>query len=198
MARVNVPGVARCTAVFVAAHWAVTAAHCLGAKQLGHPAPASAVHVLLGYVDGRFSRHLQPDAVRVDAGVAAEPEVHRGSDVALLHFAEAVTDVLPVAPGVVAAGTRLALGGYGQDRAERLLVDADCAAEGMATDGDGRPLLVHGCNGTRGTSGGAVLAEFDGAWRLVGVQVGAFTDRAGGVAVPGGRVAAMLAGVGAD
>ena len=188
----NIPRVSRCTAVFVEAHWAVTAGHCLGQRLLGHPAPASAIHLLLGYADGGVTRHLQPDAGFVDPAGADDPEGHRGSDLALLHFAERVADAVAPVTEPVSPGTPLALGGYGQDRAERLLVDRSCFAAGMAADADGRPLLVHDCNGTRGTSGGAVLARVDGQWRLAGVQVAGNLGGAGGMAVPGASVAEFL------
>ncbi len=192
VARVNIPGVSRCTAVFVAAHWAATAAHCLGQRMLGHAAPASAIHVLLGYADGAYTRHLQPDAVHVDPDAAEGPGRHWGSEVALLHFTEAVDDVLPPMAGPVAAGTALALAGYGQDRAERLLVDRACTAQPTAADDDGRPVLVHDCNGTWGTSGGAVVAWATGRWWLAGVQVAARSDGPGGLAAPASAVTRLL------
>ncbi len=191
--RLQVPGVSRCTAVMVDPHWAVTAAHCLGAKVLGHVAPPGAVHLLLGYADGGFARHIQPDAIDVDPEAAANPEAHRGSDIALLHFAAGVTTVLPIDTTLLVPGAALQLGGYGQDRAERLAVDPDCMAKGYQADTDRKPLLAHDCTGTRGTSGGAVLSHRGGVWRLAGVTEAAISDGAGGLAVPGFTVAERLA-----
>jgi protease YdgD len=190
--RLQVPGVSRCTAVMIDPHWAVTAAHCLGAKVLGHVAPPSAVHLLLGYVDGAYTRHLQPDAIRADPAGAADPEGHRGSDLALLHFATAVAAVLPVDTAPQIPGAPLALGGYEQDRAERLAVDPACEARGYQADADRKPLLLHDCTATRGASGGAVLSRPGGVWHLAGVTEAANGSGAGGLAVPGFVVAQML------
>ena len=186
------PGVARCSAVFIEPHWAVTAAHCLGQRVLGHVAPASAVHVLPGYRDGEFARHLQPDVLYVDPAATNDLERHRGSDLALLHFGAATAEFVSLETGTMAPGTALSLAGYGQDRAERLLVDGACSARGMSADADGAPLLVHDCNGTRGTSGGALLERLEDGWRLAGVQVAGNLAGAGGLAVPGREVARLL------
>ena len=191
--RLQLPGLARCTAVMVAPHWAVTAAHCLGVTRLGHVAPPSAVHLLMGYADGRFARHIVSDAVHVDLDAATDPAAHRGRDFALLHFAEAANDVLTPHDAALVPGAALQLGGYGQDRAERLAIDPACTMRGYQADGDRNPLLSHDCNGTRGTSGGAVISRIDGAWRLVGVAVAGNVAGAGGVAVPATTVARALA-----
>ena len=191
--RLQLPGLSRCTAVMIAPHWAVTAAHCLGAKRLGHVAPPSAVHLLMGYADGAFVRHIVADRVYVDRDAANDPSVHRGRDFALLHFAEAATDFLVLDAGALVPGAALQLGGYGQDRAERLAVDPACTLRGYQADGDGNPLLIHDCNGTRGTSGGAVIRHVDGVWHLVGVAVAGNVQGAGGVAVPAMTVARALA-----
>ncbi len=177
----------------VAPHYAVTAAHCLGVRRLGHVAPPGAVHLLLGYADGMFVRHMVADAIDVAPDAAGDPEAHRGRDIALLHFAEPVAATLRVDPAPLPAGALLTLGGYGQDRAERLAVDPHCSALGYDVDPDGAPLLHHDCSGTRGSSGGAVLTEAGGTWRLAGVQVAGRREGAGGWAVPGALVARMLA-----
>lgn len=193
--RLQVPGVSRCTAVVIDPHWAVTAAHCLGAKVLGHVAPPSAVHLLLGYADGTFLQHIQPDAIHVDPVAAADPGAHRGSDLALLHFTATFAAVLPLRTEPLSPGDALQLGGYGQDRAERLAVDPACRFRGYARDGDARAVLLHDCAGTRGASGGALVNGGAGAWRLAGIAVAAQGESAGGEAVPAFAVAALLASV---
>lgn len=190
--RLQVPGTSRCTAVMIDPHWAVTAAHCLGERRLGHVAPPDAVHLLLGYASGTFVRHIQPDRISVDPAAAADPEHHRGSDLALLHFVQAVPTVLPIDTTPLTLGASLELGGYSQDRTERLSVDPDCRAKGYQADAERKPLLMHDCAGTRGASGGAVLSHRDGTWRLAGVTEAAISDAAGGIAVPGFAVAQML------
>lgn len=194
--RLQIPGVSRCSAVVIDPHWVATAAHCLTSRALIHVPPVSAMHLLLGYADGGFVRHVQPDAVVLAAGAEPLGAPSRGSDLALLHFSEALPDALPVAGGRVAPGESLIAGGYGQDRAERIAVDPACRAAGYVRGRDGLPLLRHDCNATRGTSGGPVLMRgANGGWTLAGIQVGAVASGAGGVAVPGAAVAALLASV---
>ena len=177
----------------VSPHWAVTAAHCLGVQRLGHIAPPSAMHLLMGYADGTYTRHVVADAVHVDLDAATAPEAHRCRDFALLHFAETAPVFLPLEATSQIPGASIQMAGYGQDRAERLAVDPDCAARGYQADPDRNPLMIHDCNGTRGTSGGAVVAHIDGTWRLVAVQVAGRVDGAGGLAVPATTVAHALA-----
>ena len=85
------------------------------------------------------------------------------------------------------------LGGYGQDRAERIAVDLSCKLLGYGAGADGRILLVHDCAGTRGTSGGPLLVEAPGGWRVAGVQVAGNKNDVGGFAVPAAAIRALLA-----
>ncbi len=90
---------------------------------------------------------------------------------------------LPTAPAP--AGQDIALGGFGQDREERLQADLHCRILAPATDGAGRPLLRHSCSATRGTSGAPLLArDPDGTWHIAGMNVAASQDGAGGIALP--------------
>ncbi len=195
VARLQVPGVSRCTAVLVAPHLALTAAHCLYGLRLGHFVPPSSVHALLGYAGGGYVRHAVAVSYAVMPGF--NPGANSGgagADLALVRFAEPLADrVLPLAVDAV-AGTALMLGGYGQDRAEVVLADVGCLAGNTVAGRDGRPVLMHDCAGTRGTSGGPVLSRMaDGAWGLVGIQVAANAGGVGGVAVPVSTVRALLA-----
>ena len=154
------------------------------------------MHFLLGYADGAFALHVQPDAVHLAAGADPLGAPSRGSDLALLHFGAALPGALAIAAGSIVPGEALIAGGYGQDRAERIAVDPACRAAGYVRGRDGLALLRHDCNATRGTSGGPVLMRgADGAWVLAGIQVGAVSAGAGGVAVPGAAVAGLLASV---
>jgi protease YdgD len=172
LARLQIPGEGRCTAVLVAPRTALTAAHCLRGRRLGHDVPPGAVHLLTGYAAGRFARHS------LATGWQRAPD---GSDVAVVTLADPIgIDVLPLAAADPRAGATVALGGYNQDRAE--VIDADLSCRVLAAL-PGR--LVHSCAGTFGTSGAPLLARGDdGTWTIVGLQVAAFTDRIGGIAVP--------------
>ena len=187
-----IPGVARCTAVAVAPHWAVTAAHCINHRALGHAAPPSSIHLVFGYRSGDYTRLLVPTAIRLPAGADPAATEVRGTDVAFLHVAETLTDLLP--PTDAGPGATVALGGYGQDRAERLAIDPHCTVLAQVPAADHAPVLQHGCSGTRGVSGGALAMEVaPGTWRLAGMAVAAQIGGAGGYAVPGGRLATLLA-----
>lgn len=184
VARLQVPGVSRCTAILVAATTALTAAHCLWGRRLGHFVPPGSVHVLSHYAGGNFARHSVAAAYRVAPGFdPAHPDTDRSADWAVVTLAHPLgDDSLALAHGPVSPGTPAMLGGYNQDRAE--VIEADTACHVVAVSAH---LLVHDCAGTRGTSGGPLLVRgADGAWRVAGLQVGAFTGRSGGVAVSAG------------
>ena len=186
VARLQVPGIARCTAVMVAPRVAVTAAHCLWSRRLGGWVPPGSVHLLTGYAAGAFSAHLLAADYRIAPGYdPAKPDTTRGADLALVFLTEPAADVLALAPESPRPGTAAVLGGYNQDRAEVIEADTHCAVTALARDGGGRPLLLHDCSATRGTSGGPLLIhDKEGRLALAGVQVAARTTRAGGVAVP--------------
>ncbi len=195
VARLQVPGIDRCTAVVVAPRAAVTAAHCLWSRRLGGWVPAGAVHVLTGYAAGTFTAHLLVEGYRIAPGYdPADAGATRGADLALLSLSGPAPDVLALAAEPPRRGTAAVLGGYNQDRAEVIEADTRCAVTGMARDRGGRPLLLHDCDATRGTSGGPLLIR-DSAGRLVlaGVQVAALIARAGGAAVPVDLVRRLLA-----
>ena len=191
LARVQVPGASRCTAFLIDPRTAVTAAHCLYSRPLGRIVPASAVHVLVGYVQGAAIH-------RVAASLATYPGYQPGGtapDLAVIRFAEPAASpdrVLALVDAPAPPGTPLVLGGYGQDRNEVLTVDAACSVQGYAATAQGA-ALVHDCVGTHGTSGAPLLARVqDGPWAVAGVQVAARAG-GGGIAVPAAAIRLMLA-----
>ena len=188
VARLQVPGIVRCTAVVVAPRLAATAAHCLWSRRLGRWVPAGSVHLLAGYSAGGFAAHMVASDYRVAPGYdPADPDGTRGADLALLTLA-APAAAVPLAGQAPAAGTAVVVGGYNQDRAEIIEADAHCRVSGEVRDRGGRPLLVHDCSATRGTSGGPLLV----AGKLGGVQVAGREAAAGGVAVPVETLRQML------
>jgi protease YdgD len=194
VARLQVPGVGRCTAFLVAPRVAVTAAHCLWGERLGHFVPAGSVHVLTGYASGGFSRHTVASAFRVGAGYdPRDPNGTRGADVAAVTLVEPMDDVVPLAALPPPSGTPALLGGYNQDRAEVIEADLHCAVTGQVVDRGGRSLVAHGCTATRGVSGAPLLVRGeDGEYRVAGVAVAAAAGRSGGVAVPAASVRRLL------
>ncbi len=177
----------RCTGFMVAPQVAVTAAHCLYLPKVGGFIRPDSVHVLLGYRFGRYAGHARvvrftvPDAYRPgdEAATAGADRAVLVLDRRLLPASEALA-VSPV-PTLPAA---VLLGGYGQDRDEVVVAEPGCRVLGERPDGEGRPLLVHDCEATRGTSGAPLLwRRPDGLWAAIGIQVAA-EAMSGGVAVP--------------
>ena len=178
----------------VAPTLAATALHCLVNRALGRVMPSHSIHLLLGYHDGAFTRHLIPTDIIIAPGADATARRPRATDLALLRVATPVTAILPPSSAPAPPGTTLSLAGFAQDRVERMTVDPDCAAQGYARDQDGKPLLVHTCSGTRGASGGPILSRGpDGEWQLVGLEVAGNKEGAGGLAVPGFTIQSLLA-----
>ena len=174
VARLQAPGLFRCTAVVVAPRLAVTAAHCLWSRRLGGWVPAGSVHLLAGYSAGGFAAHILASGYLVAPGYdPADPDGTRGADLAVLTLAAPAEAVMPLADDAPAPGTAVAVGGYNQDRAEIIEADTHCRAIGEARDRGGRPLLAAG--------------------RLGGIQVGGREGAAGGVAVPVETLRQMLA-----
>ncbi len=197
VARVQVPGVSRCTGFLVGPQTVVTAAHCLYGRRLSHFVLPSSVHVLLGYADGAFARHEVAASYRIASGYAPLMPGGQGADLAVLTVTTPIADPagsLILAEQPVAISSSLMLGGYGQDRAERIAADLSCTALGYTTGADGRMMLAHDCAGTRGTSGGPVLVRTPGGLRVAGVQVAANNERPGGLAVPAAAIRALLTG----
>jgi protease YdgD len=193
--RVQVPGISRCTGFLIGPQTAVTAAHCLYGRSLGHFVPPSSVHVLLGYANGDYAQHAVASSFQVGGGYAPAAPPGQGTDVVVITLAKAMggsDDILALADGPAPRGARLMAGGFSQDHAERLQADVSCTALGYRPGPSG-PVLVHDCAGTRGTSGGPVLMQAPGkAWRVAGVQVAGNVDDAGGVAVPAAAIRSLL------
>jgi protease YdgD len=189
LARLQIPGETRCTAVLVGPRTALTAAHCLWAWRTHRFVAAPSVHVLTGYAAGSFAKHSVAVSYRLGSGdISARPDAVE-DDFAVVTLAEPIGDApLRLAAADPPAGTALVLGGYNRDRAEVIEADLHCRVVGLLP---GR--LVHSCAGTHGTSGAPLLAQAaDGTWQVVGLQVAAFNDHAGGIGVAASRVRAVL------
>jgi len=188
---VQAPGLARCTGFVAAPGQVVTAAHCLFSRRLARFIPPGALHVLAGYAGGRFAAHARVATYRVAPGYDPADSRGTGADIALLTLAAPLASpALPLVP--TTPHTLVALAGFNQDRAQILMADPACQLAGHAADPAGRPLLVHGCEATLGTSGAPLLARAaDGTWQVVGLHVAARRTGPGGLAIPASAIAAL-------
>lgn len=192
LARVQVPGVSRCTGFFVAAGTVVTAAHCLWDGHVRRTVRPGQIHVLAGYDHGGYHAHAVARGYRVGAGYAGGANTGLGGDVAVLTLDAAIgAAALPWADAA-RPGEATMLGGYEQDRAETLLADTACRTMGRIADAGGRPILQHACAATGGTSGAPLLVRRDGRWAVAGVNVAASVGDVGGLAVPAATARALL------
>ena len=177
----------RCTGFMVAPQVAVTAAHCLYLPRVGGFIQPGSVHVLLGYRFGQYAGHARVRRFTVPAAYRPGDEAATaGADRAVLvldHRLLPASEALAEAP-VPPLPAAVLLGGYGQDRDEVIVAEPGCRVLGERPDGQGRPLLVHDCQATRGTSGAPLLwRRPDGRWAAIGIQIAA-EAASGGVAVP--------------
>ena len=178
----------RCSGFMVAPQVAVTAAHCLFLPEVDRFIQPSSVHVLLRYAYGRYAAHARVRRFTVPNGYRFRDEAATaGADRAVLvldHRLVPPADVVPLAPVPISLPAPALLGGYGQDRDEVVVAEPGCRVLGETRDGEGRPLLLHDCQATRGTSGAPLLWHRpDGRWAAIGIQIEARTA-SGGVAVP--------------
>lgn len=173
----------RCTGFLLAPDLVATAGHCLYLPKVRRFIAPADIHVLLGVDLDRFRAHARVARFIVPPGYdpARESRTMR-LDRAFLTLGRTLGTAasrLPIASVMPPPGSAIAVGGYGQDREEKLVADLHCHLLGTV---DG--IIHHDCAGTRGSSGAPLLwQDATGTWRVLGIEVAANVAGVGGLAV---------------
>jgi|APTNR8051073442_1049403.scaffolds.fasta_scaffold03139_2 protease YdgD len=183
--RVNRAGGGFCTGTLIASRLVLTAGHCVF-DRAGRRLPPSTVHFVGGYRRGTAATHARARRIIVSDGFEprAVASVERiANDWALIVLATPIATAplpirtLPVEPDRAsdAEGTgggpapSLMTAGYAQDRPHLLSLHAGCAISARVADDR---VILHTCDGTRGSSGSPLLVDGPDGLHVIGVFAG--------------------------
>lgn len=168
-----------CTATLIAPDKVLTAAHCVLFKD-GQEIPVDRLRFVAGWFRGEFAAVGYvtmvegTDAFR-DAYLKGQTPI--ATDSAILTLADPIISVAPLPTGGRAKEARVRILGYRWDRPHALSDTGLCGYTADLLD-----RLTMSCPATFGNSGGPVLQEQNGDWRVVGVV--SATDRTHSFAAP--------------
>jgi len=147
-----------CTAVLIAQHYALTAAHCLFMKHTRRFLPAESLHFILGYENQRYAHHLRVLAYFIPPTYdPTKPFETIASDWALLQVSETSARPLDIKTEFSArAKPTLAAAGYSTQIPYRMTADKECYFAARSSD---NYLLFDTCHAPDGFSGGPILVQ---------------------------------------
>ena len=170
----------QCTGTLVAPGIVITAAHCLANPATGKPFPAGDIHFLAGVRGSDYKGHATARCVRfLDGGAAPRapmPARPRLADLAVDAAAIVLDGPVGVEPAMLATevkaapGLRLTHVAYPGDRRYAPVVHRNCSLLGASGDG---ALWFNDCDTHPGSSGGPVLVEEAGAYRVAAIEIAA-------------------------
>jgi protease YdgD len=161
-----------CTAAVIEQDKVLTAAHCLFNRRTSRFLPASALHLLFGYEQGRFFLHALVGSYTRGSADDVQPNIATlSSDWAVLTLTAPLPDgirPLQLVDHLPAAGSGLMMGGYARRRLYFMTADTNCRLLGEVP---GSLLLTHNCQAAQGSSGAPLLLMEGDVAVIVGVQV---------------------------
>ncbi len=160
-----------CTAVLIARHYALTAAHCLFMKHTRRFLPAEALHFILGYENQRYADHLRVLAYFIPSTYdPARPFETIASDWALLQVTGSSARPLDIRGEFnTRVKPSLATAGYSTRTPYRMTGDREWHFVGRSSDNF---LLFDTCDAPDGFSGGPILVQNRQSYSVAGIRVG--------------------------